>query len=97
MLQHQNRFVSILFLPRTSFVTVLPGGAYLPVPHSWHTLCANAGLRASMQQKIRFSRSVSQHGLIEVGERVAVGEEVGVAVGAMLGQALPRLVPSTPL
>jgi len=64
---------------------VLPGGAYLPVPHSWHTLCANAGLRASMQQKIRFSRSVSQHGLIEVGERVAVGEEV-VSVGEEVGE-----------
>ena len=58
-----------------------------------------------MQHHTGFSRSVSQHGLFEVGERVAVGEEVGlavgeevgVAVGAMLGQALPRLVPSTPL
>ena len=64
----------------------------MPVPHSWHTLCANAGLRASMQQKIRFSRSVSQHGLIEVGERVAVGEDVGVAVGEDVGVAVAGLV-----
>ena len=69
------------------------------VPHSWQVLSMSVGLRASMQQKMGFSRSFSQHGRLEVGERVAVGEEVvsvGVAVGdtvgEAVGQALPRLV-----
>ena len=89
----------------------LPGGAYLPVPppHSWHVPCAINGQRSSIHANNGFCRITSQHGLFEVGERVAVGEEVGVAVagmvgeevgeaeGAMEGQSLPRLVPSTPL
>ena len=44
----------------------LPGGAYLPVPHSRHTLCANAGFFASIQQNTGFCRSSSQHGLFAV-------------------------------
>ena len=80
----------------------------MPVPHSRHTLCANAGFFASIQQNTGFCRSSSQHGLVsgKVGVAVAglVGEEVGVAVGglvgeevgAMVGQVLPRLVPPMP-
>ena len=81
-------------------------GSYLPLsaqlerllaylPHSWHTLSANAGLRASRQQKIGFSRSSSQHGLFEVGEEVGERAEV-VSVGEEVGQSLPRLVPPMP-
>ena len=80
----------------------------MPVPHSWHTLSANAGLCASIQQKTGLSRSRSQHGLLfEVGDGglgaavVMVGEELGAVVGEELGavvgdsveQSLPRLVP----
>ena len=45
-----------------------------------------------MQHHTGFSRSVSQHGLFEVGERVAVGEEVGLAVGEEVGVAVAGLV-----
>jgi hypothetical protein len=76
-------------------------GAYLPVPHSWHMLAANSGLRASIQQKIALSRSSSQHGNKDdavvgdavVGDIVVVGELVGPEVGAAVIQSVPRLVP----
>jgi hypothetical protein len=71
----------------------------LPVPHSWHKLAANAGLRASTQQKIALSRSSSQHGnkvdASVVGATV-VGELVGAEVGASVGQSVPRLVSTVP-
>jgi hypothetical protein len=63
----------------------LPGGAYLPVPHSWHTLRANTGLRASIQQKDGLSRSSSQH-----------GNEEDAVMGAVVVQAVSRLVPLMP-
>ena len=52
------------------------------VPHSWHLLVKYAALMRSKQQKMGFSRSVSQH-----GSGVVVGEEVGavvVTVGAVV-------------
>ena len=71
----------------------LPGGAYLPVPHSRHTLCANAGFFASIQQNTGFCRSSSQHGLVSGKVGVAVGGLVGEEVGAMVGHSFSRLVP----
>jgi len=65
----------------------------LPVPHSRHTLCANAGFFASIQQNTGFCRSSSQHGLVSGKVGVAVGGLVGEEVGAMVGHSFSRLVP----
>jgi hypothetical protein len=68
------------------------------VPHSWHSRAAMAGSMLSKQQKMGFSRSVSQHGSATVGEAVVgeavVGEAVvGEAVGAaVVGEAVGAAV-----
>ena len=50
------------------------------VPHSWHLLVKYAALMRSKQQKMGFSRSVSQH-----GSGVVVGEGRGGAGGGVYG------------
>ena len=64
----------------------------VPPPHSWHVPCAINGQRSSIHANNGFCRITSQHGLFEVGERVAVGAAEG-AVGEAVGQAVPSAVP----
>jgi hypothetical protein len=61
----------------------IPREGYL-VPHSWHSRAIMAGNRLSRQQKMAFSRSVSQHGSPTVGAVVVTVGAVVVTVGAVV-------------